>query len=140
MHKFRKVLFWCHLAVGVTGGVIIFLMSVTGVLLTYERQMSDWADTSTYAVERRDRTSRLGVEAIAARVRETTGHSAARVTLHADPSAPAEIGFDGAASVYVDPVHLDQNGRVRLSTCLGARLAGRDGCCAPVTATATAVP
>ncbi|MBK6425425.1 MAG: PepSY domain-containing protein [Blastocatellia bacterium] len=103
MQKFRKVLFWCHLAVGVTGGVIIFLMSVTGVLLTYERQMSDWADTSTYAVERRDRTSRLGVEALAARVRETTGHSAARVTLHADPSAPAEIGFDGAASVYVDP-------------------------------------
>lgn len=38
------------------------------------------------------------------------------------------------ASVYVDPVHLDQNGRVRLSTCLGARLAGAGGCCSPVTA------
>ena len=103
MHKFRKVLFWCHLAVGVTGGVIIFLMSVTGVLLTYERQISDWADASTYAVERRDGVPRLGVEALAARVRETTGHSAARVTIHADPSAAAEIGFEGAPSIYVDP-------------------------------------
>ena len=35
----RKFLFWCHLAAGVSAGIVIFIMSVTGVLLTYERQI-----------------------------------------------------------------------------------------------------
>ena len=35
----RKVLFWCHLAAGVTAGVVILIMSVTGVLLAYEQQI-----------------------------------------------------------------------------------------------------
>ena len=35
----RKTLFWLHLVAGCVAGVIILLMSLTGVLLTYERQM-----------------------------------------------------------------------------------------------------
>ena len=38
----RKVLFWTHLNVGVVIGVIVFIMSITGVLLTYEKQILDW--------------------------------------------------------------------------------------------------
>ncbi len=38
----RKSLFWLHLIVGVCAGVIIFIMSATGVLLTYEKQINDW--------------------------------------------------------------------------------------------------
>ena len=45
MKRFRTVLFWCHLVVGVGVAAIVLIMSVTGVLLTYERQMIDWADT-----------------------------------------------------------------------------------------------
>jgi hypothetical protein len=40
----RKALFWLHLGAGVVAGIIIFVMSITGVLLTFERQMTDWAD------------------------------------------------------------------------------------------------
>ena len=40
---FRKILFWAHLSCGVAAGLIILLMSATGVLLTYERQMLDSA-------------------------------------------------------------------------------------------------
>lgn len=35
----RSIIFWLHLIVGMSLGVFILLMSVTGVLLTYERQM-----------------------------------------------------------------------------------------------------
>ena len=35
----RPVLFWTHLIAGVSAGVVILVMSVTGVLLTYEKQM-----------------------------------------------------------------------------------------------------
>ncbi len=41
---FRKALFWTHLVAGVTAGVVILLMSVTGVLLTYEKQIIAYVD------------------------------------------------------------------------------------------------
>jgi len=40
----RRVLFWSHLMLGVVAGLVILLMSVTGVLLGYERQMIVWLD------------------------------------------------------------------------------------------------
>ena len=44
MKLLRKVIFWCHLTAGAFAGVVILIMSVTGVLLTYERQIQRWAD------------------------------------------------------------------------------------------------
>ncbi len=40
----RRVFFWSHLCAGLTAGAVILVMSVTGVLLTYERQITEWAD------------------------------------------------------------------------------------------------
>ncbi len=40
----RRVLFWTHLALGLTGGVIILIMSITGVLLGFERQIAGAID------------------------------------------------------------------------------------------------
>ena len=48
MKSFRKLLFWCHLTAGVTAGIVILIMSVTGVLLAYEKQIISWADTRSY--------------------------------------------------------------------------------------------
>ncbi len=48
MKSFRSVIFWIHLAVGVTAGIVIFIMSVTGVALTYEKQMIEWADRNAW--------------------------------------------------------------------------------------------
>ena len=41
---FRKILFWFHLCTGVVAGIVVLIMSVTGVLLMYEKQMTAWAD------------------------------------------------------------------------------------------------
>lgn len=41
----HKLLYWPHLICGVLAGLLILLMSVTGVLLTYERQIIAWAET-----------------------------------------------------------------------------------------------
>jgi uncharacterized iron-regulated membrane protein len=43
---FRKTIFWLHLACGVSAGVVVLMMSVTGVVLTYERQAQVWEDRS----------------------------------------------------------------------------------------------
>jgi len=44
--KLRQCFFWSHLVAGVTAGIVILMMSVTGVLLTYERQIIDWVEQS----------------------------------------------------------------------------------------------
>lgn len=40
----RPVIFWAHLCIGVVAGALILLMSVTGVMLGFERQMIAWID------------------------------------------------------------------------------------------------
>ena len=42
----HKLLYWPHLICGVIAGILILIMSVTGVLLTYERQIIAWAETN----------------------------------------------------------------------------------------------
>ena len=43
--KLRTLIFWPHLIAGITAGIVILVMSVTGVLLTYERQLIAWSDS-----------------------------------------------------------------------------------------------
>lgn len=98
MELFRKVLFWCHLTVGVIGGLVILMMSVTGVLLTYERQIIAWADTRNYqVVPPSTGAARLPVESLLAKVRETQpGANITTVTMRADTSEPASVALAAA--------------------------------------------
>ena len=51
---FRKVFFWSHLVVGISVGIIVFIMSATGVLLTYEKQIIEWDDARHSALPHLD--------------------------------------------------------------------------------------
>ncbi len=71
MKTFRRLLFWGHLITGVTFGLVVLVMSVTGVLLAYQRQMTAWADTRGYdTAPPTPGAARLPVDALLARVRE----------------------------------------------------------------------
>ena len=63
----RKFIFWMHLTTGVVVGLVVLLMSVTGVLLTYEKQMLAWGD-SGYAVA--PQPTRLPMEVLLDKARE----------------------------------------------------------------------
>lgn len=95
MKLFRKILFWCHLIIGVTAGIIVLIMSVTGVLLTYERQITYWADTRGYAVAPPSTgAQRLSTEALIASAREKLPDTEiTTLTLRSDVTAPAAISF-----------------------------------------------
>ncbi|MEO8070043.1 MAG: PepSY-associated TM helix domain-containing protein [Acidobacteriota bacterium] len=100
---FRKTLFWAHLICGVTAGAVILVMSVTGVALTYQRQMQYWADTHTFRASPATGTTRKPiaemVDAVSA-VEPTA--TAVTVTLRSAPSAPAAITM-GTKTIYVNP-------------------------------------
>ncbi len=100
----RKCLFWCHLAAGVSAGIVIFIMSVTGVLLTYERQIIAWADTRHYrAAPPSAGAPRLPMEAIIAKAYDAEpGTAFTTVIVRADSSAPVGLGA-GQRMLYVNP-------------------------------------
>lgn len=62
----RRVLFWSHLVIGVAAGLLILLMSVTGVMLGFERQMIDAID-GTPTVDPASFTARLPLDTLLAR-------------------------------------------------------------------------
>ena len=51
--SFRKLVFWIHLAIGCLAGAIILIMSATGVLLMYQRQVTNWFDRDLRAASPR---------------------------------------------------------------------------------------
>lgn len=104
MKQLRNVIFWCHLAAGVCAGVVILIMSVTGVLLAYERQLTRWADTRNYVVARPSPdAARLPLETLLAQVREGQTAAPTSVTLYSGADEPATVSFQGGRSLFVNP-------------------------------------
>ena len=104
MKRLRKIIFWCHLPVGVIAGIVILIMCVTGVLLAYEKQIISWADTRAYrAAPPTPETRRLPVETLLERAREARGSNPSAITLKSDASSPAEIAFGRETTLFVNP-------------------------------------
>jgi len=105
MTRFRKVLFWCHLTAGLTAGVVVLIMSVTGVLLTYEKQVTYWADTRGFHVAPPAAGSvRLPIDTLVQRVEASQGPAIVEsVTLRSAPAEPAMLLLGRDGNVYADP-------------------------------------
>ena len=105
MRQLRRVIFWCHLAAGATAGVVILIMSVTGVLLAYQKQVERWADTRGYAITRPSTDARrLPLEALVARAREAQkGAAPTSVTVYAGEAEPATVSFPGGRNLFANP-------------------------------------
>jgi uncharacterized iron-regulated membrane protein len=106
LKQLRRVIFWCHLVAGLAAGIVILVMSVTGVLLAYERQIERWADTRDYAVVRpTTEAARLSVETLLAKVREAQPAAgvATAVTLYNNATEPATVSLPGGRSLFVNP-------------------------------------
>ena len=90
MKKLRRIIFWLHLPVGVIAGLVILNMCVTGVLLTYEKQIISWTDTRGYrSAPPSGESTHLPVETLLTKAREARGANPTAVTLKSDRSAPA---------------------------------------------------
>ena len=97
----RTLVFWPHLIAGVTASVLILLMSVTGVLLTYERQLIAWSDRAYRSTPSAGAT-RLPLGTLLAKVHETNPDLApTAVTMVADREAPVMMTVR-QRTLYVD--------------------------------------
>ena len=114
----RRILFWCHLACGVFAGVVIFIMSITGALLAYEKQLVLWAETRGFDVAApRSGEPRLPLEALIARAQEAEPTAAfTAITVRAGADMPVALAA-GPRTVYLDP----SDGRVLGNGSFGVR-------------------
>jgi uncharacterized iron-regulated membrane protein len=96
---FRKALFWTHLVAGVTAGVVILLMSVTGVLLMYEKQIVAYVDRNAQTLPD---APPMPVEALLTGLPGTSN-----ITMRAATQEPWTVAM-GRETVLVDP----SNGKV----------------------------
>lgn len=101
MQTLRRALFWLHLAAGVIAGVVILMMSVTGVALTYQRQMQRWADLrGVHDAPPSTGAQPLSADSLLAVVTARTGQAPTQVIWRADAAAPVEV-VTGRERAYV---------------------------------------
>ncbi len=103
MQRLRTLLFWMHLAIGVVAGAVILLMCVTGVALTYEKQMLEWADRGAVPLAARGAAPLAPEALLKAAAAGEPGAMPASLTLRADRRAPVTATFDGNRARLVHP-------------------------------------
>lgn len=103
MRLFRTLILWLHLLTGVTVGLVVLVMSVTGVLLTYEKQITRWADTRHLdGTPPSAGAPRLDVATLVARASAAYPATATSVTWRHASDAPVEIAFGGRRTLFVN--------------------------------------
>ena len=97
----RSILFWLHLASGVLAGLVILMMSATGVILTYERQLLALED-SVYARVPDASETRLSLDALLDRA-ALDDFAPDRITVSADPTDAVVFAAGRDRTEYLDP-------------------------------------
>ncbi|HEX2165983.1 MAG TPA: PepSY-associated TM helix domain-containing protein [Longimicrobiales bacterium] len=103
LKRLRSVVFWAHLIIGVSAAAIVLVMALTGVLLTYQRQIQAWADTrgldgaapSTSATQ-------LPPDTLLAKVESAGSGRVTGLRWRRDPAAPAEVLYGRETTVFVN--------------------------------------
>ena len=89
----RPVLFWTHLIAGVMTGGVVLVMSATGVLLTYQKQITTWADQRGLdGAPPTAAMAPLSLDSLIARARVATGVFVLEVP--PDLAVCSEVGVD----------------------------------------------
>lgn len=98
----RRVIFWAHLVAGLAAGIVILIMSLTGVLLMYQKQVTRWADGASVQPPSAS-AERLPVETLLGKVAEKETAKPTAITLSSESSTPASVSFGREKTLFVDP-------------------------------------
>lgn len=99
---FRKILFWSHLVCGVTAGLVIFMMSLTGVLLTYERQILAWVEAGHF-IPAAEQSTPLPLTRLHRMTGIADGFRPTTLTVVNDPGAPVTLAAGRQGQRHLNP-------------------------------------
>ena len=97
----RKIIFWLHLTAGLVAGVIIAVMSATGVALAFEKEIVAWAERDVRRVTPAS-WEPLPLDELLAKARAAAPADAklSAITASRDPGAAVAVHFAREAGVY----------------------------------------
>ncbi len=99
----RQTIFWLHLICGVAAGLVVLLMSVTGVLLTYERQIVAWVEHTEYAPPQAG-AAPLPLETLLARAKEQHPEFTPQTLVRRnEPGSPITLSAGRSGSLLANP-------------------------------------
>lgn len=104
MKTFRKIIFWMHLVTALITGVVIFIMSVTGALLAFERNIIEFSERDVrYATAPGD-AQKLSPQAVIEKLKAARPEAKPTAMLMtSEPNANWSFNLGREGFVYVDP-------------------------------------
>jgi len=103
MKSFRKVLFWIHLVAGATGAIVIFIMCVTGAVLSFEKNIIEFAERDQQRVAAVT-GERLPVSRLIASATDAKPNAKpASITISSDPASSATVSLGRDGRLFIDP-------------------------------------
>lgn len=105
MNIFRQIIFWIHLSCGVIGGIVIAIMSFTGVLLAFDTEIIAWAERDIRQAQPPGAGAQpLTLDELISTVSESQPEfHPTSVTVLSDPNAAVVLSAGRDKTLYVNP-------------------------------------
>lgn len=105
MKQVREIFFWLHLISGVTAGIFIFVMCLTGGLLAFESNILEFAEREMrYVNVPAENAERLPVSEIINKIQSLKpGIKPTGITFQNDKTAAATVTLGREGQIFVDP-------------------------------------
>ncbi|HTD65944.1 MAG TPA: PepSY-associated TM helix domain-containing protein, partial [Candidatus Limnocylindria bacterium] len=104
----RKIIFWLHLIAGVVAGLVILVMSATGVALAFEKEVVAWAERDVRRVTPPSDVKRLPLDELLAKVRAAQPEARpSGVTIYSDPTIATLVSIGRTNGFHVNPYTAD---------------------------------
>lgn len=104
IRRARTILFWTHLVAGVSVGLVIVIMCVTGALLAIQPQVLDILERNVRRIAPAPGAQRLGAQTLLeAAIAAKPGAQPSSLALESDPSSSAVVAFGQDGNLFVDP-------------------------------------
>jgi uncharacterized iron-regulated membrane protein len=102
MKAFRNLIFWLHLCCGVAGGIVIFIMCVTGALLSFEKNIIENIEYDQRFVAV-GATRLTPAEVLTKVVEAKPAAKPSAFVVQGDPAAAVMVSLGRDGQVFVDP-------------------------------------
>ncbi len=104
MKTFRKIIFWFHLIAGITAGIFIFIMCISGALLAFESNILDFAESEARYIETSSESKKLSIREIIVKANlAKPGAKPTNISLKNNPNQAAVVSFGRGGQVFVNP-------------------------------------
>ena len=105
MKTFRKITFWLHLISGVLAGIFIFIMCVTGALLSFESNILEFAESDMrHVAAPPENAPRLSLNDVLTKIQTAKPDAKpSSISIANEENAAVNISFGREGQAYVNP-------------------------------------